>query len=234
MKKTLRFIIPIAVALLLIAVVLCVALIPPPSAKEVFETSIQSVVELKAQRDGGGDSYGTAVIVKDDGTFVTNAHVVTYTKAGEVSVFEKFSVRFAFETEYRDVALVKYDLAMDIAVLKAEANFGKAIKCGNSDQLSFGDKVYAVGNGSNYGLAFTQGNISIPKLNIDYEGNLREVIQCDLTISAGNSGGALLDERGSFIGITTFRMKDSAGNVVYGIAYCLPVNAVMTYVSAVS
>ncbi len=234
MKKSLKIIIPIVVALLLIAVVLCAVLIPLPSAKEVFETSIQSVVELKAQSEEVGESYGTAVIVKDDGMLVTNAHVVTYRKAGEVSAFEKFSVRFASETEYREVTLVKYDLATDIAVLKAEVSFGKPIKLGNSDKLSFGDKVYAVGNGSNYGLALTQGSVSMPSVNIDYEGNLRKVIQCDLTISAGNSGGALLDERGKLIGITTFRTRDNSGDVVYGIVYCLPVNAVMAYVTAAS
>ncbi|MDR1906393.1 MAG: serine protease, partial [Clostridiales bacterium] len=38
-----------------------------------------------------------------------------------------------------------------------------------------------------------------------------------MTITEGNSGGALLDERGKLIGITTFRTKDNKGNTIYGL-----------------
>ena len=65
---------------------------------------------------------------------------------------------------------------------------------------------------------------------VELDGLTRNVIQCDLTIAAGNSGGALLNDNGELIGITTFRTKDMSGNVIYGIVYCIPVNTVLGYI----
>ncbi len=61
---------------------------------------------------------------------------------------------------------------------------------GNSSKLKAGNIVYAVGNASNYGISIFQGNISNPLMNIVANGATREVIQADLTVSTGNSGGA--------------------------------------------
>ena len=82
----------------------------------------------------------------------------------------------------------------------------------------------------NYGLSISQGVIGIPLVNIQYSNITRSVIQCDLTITDGNSGGALFDENGKLVGVTTFRTKDNSGNVVYGIAYCIPAHMVVEYI----
>ena len=81
----------------------------------------------------------------------------------------------------------------------------------------------------NTGLAVSQGIISIPDIRIEYEGKSRECIQADITISNGNSGGALLDASGKLIGITSFRLKDTAGNVVYGYCYSVPLRIVKAF-----
>ena len=47
--------------------------------------------------------------------------------------------------------------------------------------------------------------------------------------TAGNSGGALLDEKGDLIGITSFRTKDNQGNVVHGLVYSIPINTIINY-----
>ena len=222
----------VTAVILIAAVLLCICLWIPPSPKRIFNDSVKSIVELKASSEGLGTGYGTAEFIDNEGTLVTNAHIVTYTQLGKVNTFKNYSIRFASEEEYRKAELLKYDTEKDIAVLKLSDDTARfqAIKLGNSDKLSFGDKVYAVGNGSNYGLSLTQGIISIPKINVEYENKKREVIQCDLTISSGNSGGALLDEKGRMIGITTFRTKDNSGNIIYGLAYCIPINIVMDFV----
>ena len=83
---------------------------------------------------------------------------------------------------------------------------------------------------SNYGISMTSGYISIPHINVSYNEKIRNVIQCDLTISDGNSGGALVDSKGKLIGLTTFRLKDASNNVIYGISYSIPVSAIMEYI----
>ena len=219
---------------LLIAITIGVIHLYPLKPDKLFEQSMQSIVELKAVSENAGESYGTAVCIESSDVLVTNAHVVTYSKMGENIEFDEYYIRIADEEEYRKVSLVKYDIDTDIAVLKVDdPNTDlKPIKIGNSDKLSFGDEVYAIGNGSNYGLAITQGIISMPKLNIEYEDKIREVIQSDITIASGNSGGALLDDRGRLIGMTSFRTKDNQGNIVYGLVYSIPINMIVEYVNS--
>ena len=194
---------------------------------------LKSIVELRASSDNVGESFGTAEFIDKNGTLITNAHVVTYTRLGTVYQFENYSIRFSDEEDYYPVELVKYDVEIDIAVLRiCESSSCKfnVIKNGKSSNLKSGDKVYAIGNTVNYGLSISQGIVGIPLLNIEYSGAVRTVIQCDLTIADGNSGGALLDSRGRLVGITTFRTKDRLGNIVYGIAYCIPIDIVMGFV----
>lgn len=222
--------------------ILCVVSIALPffmstqeiTAKAIYQLCIDNVVEVKAVSDDVGESFGTAEIISADGTMVTNAHVVTYTRSGEVNLFEKYLFRFSYEEDYRQAQLIKYDNEKDIAVLKIVdiTNINIIpIKTANSDSIAAGDKVYAVGNAANYGVGIFEGIVSIPLLNIEAEGITRAVIQCDLTIAAGNSGGALLNEKGELIGLTTFRTKDNSGNIVYGIVYSIPINIVLEYVN---
>jgi S1-C subfamily serine protease len=203
----------------------------PPSASGIFNIAKDSVVEIMAETEDIGVSYGSGVVVNKDGTIVTNAHVITYKKLGQSYAFETISIRLIDEQDFREVDIVKYDLDLDIAVLKLTCDRNiQPIKIGNDSNLDYGDKVYAIGNMSNQGISLTIGYIAIPHINVTYNEITRNVIQCNLTISDGNSGGALIDENGKLVGITTFRLKDQSNNIIYGISYCIPINTVMEYI----
>jgi hypothetical protein len=138
---------------------------------------------------------------------------------------------FVDEENYRSVSVVKYDIDLDIAVLKIDCcKKLSPIKIVEDDSIQYGDRVYAVGNMSNYGLSITSGIVSIPYVNVSFEDKIRSVIQCDLTISDGNSGGALVDNNGRLLGLTTFRLKDKSNNVIYGISYSIPAGTIMEYI----
>lgn len=233
-KKIIAFIIVIFISLALSIVSIVLHFIPEETsltATEIYNQSLYSVVEVKAESENVGESFGTGEIISGDGKIVTNAHVVTYTRLGTVNKFENYFIRFAFEEDYRAVKLLKYDTELDLALLQFEekTDIAKPIKTSDSSKLKVGDTVYAVGNASNYGIGIFKGIVSVPLVNIELDGLTRSVIQCDLTIAAGNSGGALLNENGDVIGITTFRTKDMPGNVIYGIVYCIPVNTVLEF-----
>lgn len=204
------------------------------TATEIYNECLYNVVEIKACSDGVGESFGTGEIISKNGRIITNAHVVTYTRQGILNEFDNYYIRFSYEDEYRSVSLVKYDVDLDVAVLQLmdlnKFNL-KQIPIGDSTKIKSGEKVYAVGNAANYGIGIFAGIISIPLVNVELDGSTRSVIQCDLTIAAGNSGGALLNENGELIGITTFRTKDISGNVIYGIVYSIPINIVLDYVN---
>ena len=201
--------------------------------KRIYDRSLQSVVEVKAYTKDVGESFGSAVLMKGDGTLVTNSHVVTYSKLGEPKVFDEISIRFANSDKYMSVALVKYDVLKDLAVLKIKDKSLKklkAIKTADIKKVKSGDEVFAIGNLSNYGIGITKGHVSVPKINIVVDENKKEVIQCDITIVSGSSGGALINRNGKLIGITTFRTKDNLGNVIHGIGYVIPINRVLEYI----
>ncbi len=236
MKKKITFI----VVFVLVSIISVVSLglniyflvTEPKSAGDIFNDCQESVLEIKAESETIGTSYGSGEIINKDGTIVTNAHVVTYKKLTETLVFENVYIRFFDEQDYRQVEIVKYDLDFDLAVLKLKDinRKLKSIKLGDDKKLKAGDAVYALGNMSNYGLSLTSGIVAIPHVNVTYNQSKRNVIQCDLTISDGNSGGALINDKGELVGITTFRLKDKSNNIIYGISYCIPINVVMEYI----
>lgn len=201
-------------------------------AKNIYKNSIKSVVEIKAETTDIGESFGTAVFVDDAGTLITNAHVVTYKESGVLKTFENIAIRFADEVDYHEVTLKKFDSNKDIAVLQlvnVDCDF-KSVSFFNSANLEIGEKVYAIGNLNNAGISLTEGVVSNSNVEVELEKVKRQVIQCDITIAEGNSGGALLNEKGELVGLTTFRLKDASNNVIYGIAYCIPANTILEYI----
>jgi S1-C subfamily serine protease len=209
----------------------------PADSTIIFNKVHDSIVELRSKNEEDSVSYGSAVIINKDGTLISNAHLVTYKQGGSIMTFSYFEVRFSNETEYRRVDLLSYDINKDIAVLKIEDLSElklKPVKLGDSTKIVFGEMVYAVGNAMNHGISITEGIISLPEVIITYDGIRRDVIQADIIINEGNSGGGLFNNKGELIGITTFRIKDNTGNPIYGIAFSVPVKEVSEYLSLIS
>ena len=132
---------------------------------------------------------GSGVLLSTDGYILTNAHVVGDDKQARVRWSDGIETLASVErvSKNRDVALIKTN-PRDRAPL--------ALKRG---AVSPGQRVYAIGSpkGMNFQGTVTSGVISADRI-ID---GLR-YIQSDTAISPGSSGGALLDESGSVIGIT--------------------------------
>lgn len=203
----------------------------PLSTNEIYSTAMKSVVELKSTNEDDDSIYGSAVILNEKGVIGTNAHMVVYKESGKYHEFSKFEIRFSSDVDYFESNLLKYDQQKDIALLKIldiSALDLYPIIFENDSDLKTGSTIYAVGNALNQGLSITKGIISLSRVNIEYDGFLREMIQCDLTINEGNSGGALLNEFGKMIGMPSFRLKENR-EIIYGLAYCIPSNNVLEF-----
>jgi serine protease Do len=109
-----------------------------------------------------------------------------------------------------------------VAVIKVEAKSLPAIAVTDSDALSVGDVVLAIGNPFGVGQAVTMGIVSAKGRGgmgiVDYE----DFIQTDASINPGNSGGALVDGAGRLVGINSAILSKSGGS--QGIGFAIPIN----------
>ncbi len=157
---------------------------------------------------------GSGVIVDaKQGYVVTNFHVVQDAAALEVKLAEGRTIT--------DVRLVGYDVLMDLAVLKLNAQNLTAAEWGNSDDLEVGDWVLAVGNP--YGLdgTFTSGIVSAKERRGLARGSpYQDFLQTDAAVNPGNSGGPLVDITGKIVGINTAIL----GEAFRGISFAIPSN----------
>lgn len=195
---------------------------------DVFDETCKSVLELKCVSQIN-ETFGSAVCYSK-GFLITNAHCVTYDYLSQKMEYDEIYVRCCNAEKYTRVNVYSYDIGRDIAILKYEKNELSCLPITMSENKpNFNDEVYAIGNALNHGISLTKGVVSIPSIYIKYDNNEKNVIQCDLVINEGNSGGALINKNGELIGITTFRLKDSSGSIIYGVCFCVPIEIVIEY-----
>ena len=202
------------------------------SATEIFYSASNSIVEVRVSGTYG-TQYGTAVFVNtgdaENVYLITNAHVVD---VGDDIDNVKAAVRFADEEDYRAVKVTKFDRTSDLAILEAVDPDDMAVPQGIElcAFTEYGEKVYAVGNAMNSGLSVTEGIISNPSVNIEDGTNIRNVIQADIAIASGSSGGALMNAGGRLLGIITFRLYDDEGLPAYGFAFAVSAETIMGFI----
>jgi serine protease Do len=120
----------------------------------------------------------------------------------------------------------------DIAVLKVTGSeilknsYATTATLGDSERVRVFDEVFAVGNPEGFGMAVTEGIISVDSEGLDMTGadgsaiNLR-VMRVSAAINEGNSGGGLYDEDGKLIGIVCAKR---IGADIDNMAYAIPSN----------
>lgn len=156
---------------------------------------------------------GSGVIVDArKGHVVTNHHVIE----GAEGIVVELKDRRELKAE-----LVGSDPETDIALLKIEADDLEALPLGDSDELSVGDFVIAIGNPFNLGQTVTSGIVSALSRRGGFtQGGYEDFIQTDAAINRGNSGGALVDLDGRLVGINTAIITPTGANA--GIGFAVP------------
>jgi Do/DeqQ family serine protease len=170
-------------------------------------------------------SFGSGVIISEDGYIVTNYHVVE--KSDEIQVVLNDKRTFTAE-------LVGTDPSTDIALLKLESTNLPYISFGNSDILKVGEWVLAVGNPFNLTSTVTAGIVSAKARNINIlrdQSNypIESYIQTDAAVNKGNSGGALVDLKGELVGINSAIISPSGS--YSGYSFAIPINLVKKVVA---
>ena len=159
---------------------------------------------------------GSGVIISSDGYILTCAHVVDGASNITVTINDK---------DYT-ATLVGEDTTSDIAVIKIDANGLTPAVVGDSDTLTVGDNVLAVGNPlGELGGTVTSGIVSALNRSVSIQSsgsvNTMSLVQMDASVSPGNSGGGLFNMNGELIGIVNAKSSSSDAE---GLGFAIPIN----------
>ena len=159
---------------------------------------------------------GSGVIISSDGYILTCAHVVSGASQITVTIGD---------TDYT-ATVVSEDDTSDVAVLKIDATGLTPATVGDSDSLSVGDSVLAVGNPlGELGGTVTSGIVSALNRSVTIQGssstNTMSLIQMDASVSPGNSGGGLFNMNGELIGLVNAKSSSSDAE---GLGFAIPIN----------
>ena len=209
-----------------------------PSAGAPLEqpvsTGFENLTQVSGSSYGSGIDYffgggsggqaksgsGSGVIVTSDGYIVTCHHVVDGAS--------KITVILNDETTH-EATLIGSDARNDLAVIKISASGLTPATLGDSDMLTVGEDVVAIGNplGELRGTS-TGGMVSALGREVSVEGTMMTLIQHDAAVSPGSSGGGLFNSSGSLIGIVNAKANSSEAE---GIGFAIPVNSVKQIIS---
>ncbi|HKJ31429.1 MAG TPA: Do family serine endopeptidase [Balneolales bacterium] len=160
------------------------------------------------------ETVGSGVIISSNGYILTNHHVVANAVDNEVQVT-------LYNKSTYTGKIVGEDDATDLAVVKINQSHLPAITVGNSDNLKIGDWVLAIGNPFRLKSTVTAGIVSALSRDVNVIDNSKRIenfIQTDAAINKGNSGGALVNDKGDLVGINTAIATETGNYEGYGFA----------------
>jgi S1-C subfamily serine protease len=198
----------------------------PTQTGRVYQTAAPGVVSVQA-----GPASGSGFVVRDDGTIITNAHVVSTAETAQVS--------FGNSGRMVDAEVLGTDVSSDLAVLRVDpGSVGRLrpLPLANSDKVRVGDAVVAIGNPFGLDRTATAGIVSAVGREIRAPDGFQidHVIQTDAPINPGNSGGPLLDARGRVVGVNTQIATGGSGRGNVGIGFAVPANTVRDVLPALA
>ena len=171
---------------------------------EVYDAAYRSVVVIRTSI-----GQGSGFLFNNQNTIVTNYHVVTTETDIEIEFFDRTRTQ---------ATVIGSDAYSDIAVLAVSSAPAEVEPLSLSNQsVGIGQQVVAIGNPLGLTESLSVGYISQVNRLLGLEPIIVPILQLDLTIAPGSSGGPLLDLYGNVVGIT------NAGTDV-GFNFAVPVN----------
>jgi serine protease Do len=177
---------------------------------------------MQGQRPQMVEAAGSGFIIDENGTVVTNNHVVQGAKTVTVTLADGTKL---------PATVIGRDPSTDVAVLRIKADHKLPfIELGDSSRVKTGQWVVAMGNPFGLGGTVTAGIVSAEGRDIG-DGPYDSFLQVDAPINKGNSGGPLFDQSGQVIGMNTAILSPSGGSV--GIGFSIPSNTVKSVVAQI-
>jgi len=180
---------------------------------------------------------GSGIIISktdDELLILTNNHVVEDANELSVKFVNDKSVDATVKgtSERRDVAVIAIKMKdLDDATINAI----KIATLGDSDELKVGNGIIAIGNALGYGQSVTTGVVSALNREVKIDNVTNKMIQIDAAINGGNSGGALLNNKGEVVGINSAKYSSSVTSSsasIEGMGFAIPITDVKELITA--
>lgn len=188
------------------------------------EYSITSSNIFFSQTQSIGEAQGSGIIVSEDGYILTNNHIINSSDSSnyyQMSEATKIEVYLYGDENPYEATVVGADSQTDLAIIKIDKSGLTKAELGNSSTLKIGESVLAVGNPLGVGTSVSSGIVSAVNRKVTTDGVTYNLIQTDAAINSGNSGGALVNNKGQVIGINTLKV---AGDGIEGMGFAIPIN----------
>ena len=181
------------------------------TAEQIYKKVSNAVVVILAYDSKDKlSSQGSGVVINDNGYVVTNYHVLAGNDRLEI-LHNKEIVTY--------VGIIGIDVEKDILILKIDAKKFPSLKICDSKTLTIGERVYAIGSPLGFENTISEGIISGLRSYEDYESNF---IQITASISSGSSGGAVVNDKGELIGISSLTAKEGQN-----LNFAIPINDIL-------
>jgi S1-C subfamily serine protease len=196
--------------------------VPESEALDAYSRAVTSVVDkvgpavasvsVKSRSRFRPEGGGSGVLFTPDGYLLTNAHVVRGAREVAVSLPDGTT---------HSAHVVGEDPATDLAVVHIDATHLPAAELGRSAALRVGQLVVAIGNPLGFSFTVSAGVVSaLGRTLRAQDGRLMDaIIQSDVALNPGNSGGPLVDSRGRVVGINTAVILGAQG-----LSFSVPVD----------
>jgi S1-C subfamily serine protease len=178
----------------------------------VVEEVGPAVVSIARRSRRGPSGAGSGVVFTPDGYVLTNAHVAAGGPELELGFTDGASTR---------AQVVGLDHTTDLAVLRALGPAPRHAAFGDSASLRAGQLVVAIGNPLGFSSTVSAGVVSaLGRTMRARDGRAMEgIIQSDVALNPGNSGGPLCDSRGRVVGVNTAIILGAQG-----ISFSVPID----------
>jgi serine protease Do len=189
------------------------------TVRELVATLGEAVVQV---RTPGG--LGSGFFINEEGYLITNFHVIEGETQISIEVFQSKNGQLDRKS-YKQVRIVAMNKFADLALLKVEdkdAPLFSWVLLGESDPMSVGERVFAIGSPLGLERTVTEGIVSTKTRQMQGELYLQTTAQ----INPGNSGGPLFNMRGEVVGVTN--MKITFGE---GLGFAIPVESVKYFLN---
>lgn len=194
----------------------------------LYNNSVKSVLAIytdSKNKSAGASGTGFVVNYNNEQFVVTNEHVVPSKKMVYTLINnkkEKFEAKTVYSNTDDDIAFLKLKEKVDIPGLEIKLS---------SRGTSIGQSVYTIGNPYDFLFSFSNGIISNIDKNVIFQsGDYDEtLLQTNINVNPGNSGGPLLNQQGEVIGIISSMLEDSTG-----ISFAVPSEFILKHLEKMS